>query len=771
MPEYELTDWVLALESAGCKPRGSGDSYKARCPAHDDKNPSLRVSRGEKQEVLVYCHAGCTFEAIRGRLGLDSGDKRAGEPRAVAARPANGRYPTPKPLPAGAWKYHDADGLPLMAVVRHDRADGSKTFTQWTPKDDGWVSRGLAAPRPLYGLVELAADPEGHVIVVEGEKCADAHRQAWPKRLATTWPGGCKQWQHTDWTPLAGRAVAVLADADKGGRDAAQGIAATLHRLGCEVHVALPEGETGEDVADWLEHGAKHAHDRITELLDPFEPPPALEPAGGVGLGLYGPGKLGIEPLADARRLLDSHAPEMLLAEGLNERGEVETTVHALRPSGLWSRNPERLAQWHDEAAQNWEADAVELCTDPKEARPVRNYTERSRTRKGASEAVGHVPILAGHLRDRDELHEGLTECRAEDLNGLRWLGSPTGVVDLQDGRLLPPAEGRRALVTYSLPDPFDPEAIDPDTEQLTAHLEPALAAYLWRSFAFALLGQPSRTFLVVVGDPGGGKSTLASAVAASLGCYAGPLAEGAISPARGGRAANAATPDMASVMRPRRLAFGAEVEKMRPDVARLKAVTGGDLLPRRNLYKNLGEGTPSATLVLFGNQPPERLGLDDQAVLERARAVPYPCIPEADRDPRLVGAWDGACAAAVRRRQAVVSKLVHYAAEQTHGQPPEPPEEVVAYLEELRDADIGDVGVWLRDHVRCGKESRTCSRAPKSTTLYGAALGAEGEGKDWSVRAPESAEGDRQAGERFTTCHLARPRRGEPSAAGPAGS
>jgi putative DNA primase/helicase len=43
-----------------------------RCPAHDDRNPSLSVSKANGR-LLVHCHAGCTQDAVIGelkRLGL-----------------------------------------------------------------------------------------------------------------------------------------------------------------------------------------------------------------------------------------------------------------------------------------------------------------------------------------------------------------------------------------------------------------------------------------------------------------------------------------------------------------------------------------------------------------------------------------------------------------------------------------------------------------------------------------------------------------------------
>lgn len=45
----------------------SGKGYKARCPTHDDKTPSLSITDSDKG-VLVHCHAGCTFNEVSSEL-------------------------------------------------------------------------------------------------------------------------------------------------------------------------------------------------------------------------------------------------------------------------------------------------------------------------------------------------------------------------------------------------------------------------------------------------------------------------------------------------------------------------------------------------------------------------------------------------------------------------------------------------------------------------------------------------------------------------------
>ena len=43
--------------------------WQARCPAHEDRNPSLAIAEGERG-LLVKCWAGCTLDEITRSLGL-----------------------------------------------------------------------------------------------------------------------------------------------------------------------------------------------------------------------------------------------------------------------------------------------------------------------------------------------------------------------------------------------------------------------------------------------------------------------------------------------------------------------------------------------------------------------------------------------------------------------------------------------------------------------------------------------------------------------------
>jgi hypothetical protein len=44
--------------------RKAGSGWTARCPAHDDRTPSLSIRDADDNKVLVHCHAGCDQERV-----------------------------------------------------------------------------------------------------------------------------------------------------------------------------------------------------------------------------------------------------------------------------------------------------------------------------------------------------------------------------------------------------------------------------------------------------------------------------------------------------------------------------------------------------------------------------------------------------------------------------------------------------------------------------------------------------------------------------------
>ena len=56
-------------------PKKVKNGYQTRCPAHDDKHPSLSISLSEDgKKILLHDHAGCSTEDILSRVGLKPSD-------------------------------------------------------------------------------------------------------------------------------------------------------------------------------------------------------------------------------------------------------------------------------------------------------------------------------------------------------------------------------------------------------------------------------------------------------------------------------------------------------------------------------------------------------------------------------------------------------------------------------------------------------------------------------------------------------------------------
>lgn len=156
--------------------------------------------------------------------------------------------------PSQFWIYRDAEG-PLCAVARYDVLGERKQIVPWMWNSLKWIAKAPPKPRPMYGLDRLAL--AGAVLLVEGEKTADAGARYWPKRPCMTWMGGVAGATHADWEPLRGREVTLWPDADEPGSQAMAKIAAILISLDCQVKVVQTLGEFSEgwDLADAEQEG------------------------------------------------------------------------------------------------------------------------------------------------------------------------------------------------------------------------------------------------------------------------------------------------------------------------------------------------------------------------------------------------------------------------------------------------------------------------------------------------------------------------------------
>ncbi len=244
----------------------------------------------------------------------------------------------------GHWLYHDANGRLLGCTARFDKpANGAPaekqvrpfTFCSGPGGRTEWRCKGFAEPRPLYGLDQLAARPDTPVLIVEGEKSADAAAKRFPDHVIITSPGGSKAARKADWSPVAGRQVIIWPDADDAGTrytDDVADMARSVRAASVDV-VKLPSSlPKGWDLADDLPNGLDDA-DIAAMLTDAvpaapdgpiplFPPMPAAEPFPIEALGPV----LSSAAAAIARKV---QVPEAIAAQSVLAAASLAAQAHA----------------------------------------------------------------------------------------------------------------------------------------------------------------------------------------------------------------------------------------------------------------------------------------------------------------------------------------------------------------------------------------------------------------------------------------------------------
>jgi AAA domain len=246
----------------------SGDGWTARCPAHDDKDPSLSIALGTDGRILLHCHAnaGCTPETICAKLDLTLADL-------FPPKDARNGHAAKVPQLIQAYDYTDERGKLIFQVCRFD----PKTFKQRRPdpaRPGEWLWSMAGVERVLYNLpAVLKAKADGKpVFVAEGEKDCDAlHAKGF---TATCNPGGASKPDDKKWLPqfnetLTGADVVIIADKDTPGREHAANVASNLYGKAKSLRVIeLPETnrQPVKDAFDFFAAGGDAG--TILELAD-----------------------------------------------------------------------------------------------------------------------------------------------------------------------------------------------------------------------------------------------------------------------------------------------------------------------------------------------------------------------------------------------------------------------------------------------------------------------------------------------------------------------
>lgn len=236
-----------------------GDKAQCRCPAHEDKQASLTITKGRKC-TLFCCHAGCSLERILTAAGLSKKDT----------------FYDSEPIKTNWRAYVEGrEKRKIEAVYNYVSCNGSYAFTKIRLEGKKILYGILANERFTYGLprstprkslkaiygnikaIEKAIAEDKPIFIPEGEKDTDTlTNQGY---TAFTY-GGVNDWQADFAELVKGANVVILADNDKPGIDVANTILNDIQGIAKSAKIIVPMPDVPKaDITDYFEAGHSKA--------------------------------------------------------------------------------------------------------------------------------------------------------------------------------------------------------------------------------------------------------------------------------------------------------------------------------------------------------------------------------------------------------------------------------------------------------------------------------------------------------------------------------
>lgn len=573
----------------------SGDEYKAKCPAHDDRTASLSVTRGESGAILVRCFAGCSYQQIIGALGLSASQLFPPKPREQIGK---------KTL-VTTYDYKDATGVLRYQVCRFVPKD----FRQRQPDGSGgwnWNMRG--AMRIPYRLNELLTHTT--VYVVEGEKDADT---LWAAGCpATTNVGGAGKWKDADSDALkhAGITRAVLLpDNDDPGRSHMVHVARSLKAAGLAVIlIALPDLKPKGDVSAWFASG----HDR-SDLEKLVAAKPYI-------VSNHGPFHSD-EPDPDAG---DPHGASFWKQTDL---GVAESFVNRFGDKVRYNHQHKEWLVWN---CHHWRTDKNEEIR--------RKATEHVRLWQSEAMAIRNMDVKRSVATFTLKLEQSAALGRIVDLSramipvadkGDQWdvspflIGCPNGVIDLSTGLLrVGHPEDRISLQTGV---DFDPNAPCERWQSFVNEIfeqDAELIGFIHRAAGYSLTADTrEQCFFMCVGHGANGKSTFLSALSAVWGDYGYTTDTNVFASNAGSKDSTAY--DLAELLSRRLVLMSETKANSRMNEQSIKNFTGGERINAQKKYGHPFEFQPVGKLWMGVNHQPKVMD-DSHGFWRRVRLIPF---------------------------------------------------------------------------------------------------------------------------------------------------
>lgn len=242
------------------------DKAQCLCPAHDDREASLTVSKGDKGTV-IHCHAGCDISNILEAVGLQKKDL----------------FFNNDAQPVERWRRYveNRENRTIQAVYHYHSPSGDYAFTRLRLSGKKFIYGKMDGERFNYGLggksrktipavyckslkaLQKAIAEGKTIFYCEGEKDVET---LYSRGYVAVTCGACGDWDVKCVPMFSGADLIILSDNDKPGIASATEIERDVKRAVKNVRVVIPTPEIEKgDISDYFAAG--HSNEDFEQML------------------------------------------------------------------------------------------------------------------------------------------------------------------------------------------------------------------------------------------------------------------------------------------------------------------------------------------------------------------------------------------------------------------------------------------------------------------------------------------------------------------------
>jgi putative DNA primase/helicase len=649
------------------------DGWVARCPAHTDGRPSLRVAQSDEGKILLHCRAGCRKDAVLEALGLTWADLFQETPDASV--PAISSAPLGPPSAGevaalGQYLGECADRLARAIAgesVPHGRdavdyvrarfgLDDETMETLSLGVDPGgrtsvFESLGLAYRR----VPRLVVPFRGFDGVARGVQARDLtggdpvrwcgpnnpESRAWSRlavfvagtdrfeTIVTEGPGDALSAVGAGYSAVAVRGAALSHSADllaelvEGLRGRTVILAGDGDAAGQEFNRAIGEAlaEAGlqvrvlalpsgvSDLTAWRESAGPGFEAALSAAIRESVPPGAVPTSAPAPPTSFDDRRFRLTDLGNAERLAHALDGRVLFSPEVG---------FYLYDGATWSLDRfDAVRAAAQEVTREMTREAARMLDDPRLSSTDRDYADALKSWASRSQSTNSITAM---VRELSAMPGVVTDVEAMDSHN-HLLTFRNGVVDLRTGKLLPHSPQYR--MTRRIEVDYDPAAECPTWETFLTQVfpsAPGLPDYMRRLVGYGITGETDeQCFAVLWGTGSNGKSVFTDTLTEVFRAVSTttPFSTFEDRPSGG-------IPNDLAALKGARLVFASEGERGRAMAeAVIKRVTGKDLIAARFMRKEFFEFRPTFLIFLATNHRPSFKG-QDEGLWRRVKLIPW---------------------------------------------------------------------------------------------------------------------------------------------------